>query len=149
MRDNISLQRCQLLHPKVKDEVIQLLTKVEAKWPANIAVRVVQGLRTIEEQNALYAKGRTAPGSIVTNAKGGKSYHNYGLAFDICILKDGKVSWVVDAYWKDVVATFKAAGWKWGGDFKSIKDNPHFEKSFGYTVSALLAKYKAGKYVVL
>ena len=147
MRDIISFQRCQLLHPKVRQEVTDTITRVESKWPENYAVRVVQGLRTIEEQNALYAKGRTAPGSIVTNAKGGKSFHNHGLAFDICMMINGKVSWVVDAHWMELVAEFKALGWVWGGDFKSIKDYPHFEKSYGFKVSTLYTMYKPGKYV--
>jgi hypothetical protein len=46
------------------------------------------GRRTMEEQAALYAKGRTKqPGKIVTKAKPGQSYHNYGLAFDWVPLK--------------------------------------------------------------
>ena len=45
------------------------------------------GRRTMEEQAGLYAKGRTKPGKIVTKAKPGQSYHNYGLAFDWVPLK--------------------------------------------------------------
>lgn len=147
MRDKISQERVNKLHPAVRDEVAAIITKVENGWPAGYAVRIVQGLRTIEEQNALYAQGRTKPGKIVTNAKGGKSYHNHGLAFDICILINGAVSWKVDEYWMMIVRAFKAAGWVWGGDFKSIKDNPHFEKSFGFKVAQLMAMYKPGEYV--
>jgi len=65
---------------------------------AGIAVLVTQGLRTWEEQDALYAKGRTVPPIgkkyIVTKAKGGQSYHNFGLAFDIVVLDSlGKADW--------------------------------------------------------
>jgi peptidoglycan L-alanyl-D-glutamate endopeptidase CwlK len=45
------------------------------------------GRRTMEEQTALYSLGRSAPGRIVTKAKAGESYHNYGLAFDWAPLK--------------------------------------------------------------
>lgn len=45
------------------------------------------GRRTMEEQAELYAKGRTKAGKIVTKAKPGQSYHNYGLAFDWVPLK--------------------------------------------------------------
>lgn len=45
------------------------------------------GRRTMEEQAALYAIGRTSPGKVVTKAKAGQSYHNYGLAFDWAPLK--------------------------------------------------------------
>jgi len=45
---------------------------------------VYSGLRTFEEQNRLYAIGRTKPGKgIVTKARGGQSMHNYGLAADL------------------------------------------------------------------
>ncbi len=45
------------------------------------------GRRTMEEQSALYQKGRTSRGKIVTKARPGESYHNYGLAFDWVPLK--------------------------------------------------------------
>ena len=45
------------------------------------------GRRTMEEQAALFAIGRTAPGKIVTKARPGESYHNHGLAFDWAPLK--------------------------------------------------------------
>ena len=48
-----------------------------------IDIFVTQGVRTIAEQDAIYAQGRTAPGPIVTQAKGGQSMHNFGVAFDI------------------------------------------------------------------
>ena len=46
------------------------------------------GRRTMEEQSALYQKGRTdGSKKIVTKARPGESYHNYGLAFDWVPLK--------------------------------------------------------------
>ncbi|EAG8523400.1 N-acetylmuramoyl-L-alanine amidase family protein [Listeria innocua] len=91
---------------------------------------VAQGYRSKAEQNALYAQGRTKPGSVVTNAKGGQSNHNYGVAVDLCLYtSDGKnVIWEsTTSRWKKVVAAMKAEGFKWGGDWKSFKDYPHFE----------------------
>ena len=116
----------------------------------------MQGLRTIDYQNELYAQGRTKPGKKVTNARGGKSYHNYGLAFDFAILYDNdgngtfeELSWDIFADhdkdgksdWREVVDYFKILGYKYGGDWVSIKDFPHLEKSFGYTTAQLYAKY--------
>lgn len=51
--------------------------------------------RSIEEQDKLYAQGRTAKGAIVTKAKGGQSPHNFKLACDVCPLKpsDGSLWW--------------------------------------------------------
>ena len=48
-----------------------------------IVAKIISGTRTYKEQNALYAKGRTSPGRRVTNAPGGFSNHNFGIAFDI------------------------------------------------------------------
>lgn len=158
MRDYISIQRAANLHPRVRAEVVKLIDEVEAGFPITICVRIVQGLRTIEEQDALYAQGRTKPGKIVTNARGGSSYHNYGLAIDFAILYDldgngtyETLSWDLlkdydkdgQADWQEVVKVFKKAGWGWGGDWKSSKDNPHFEKSFGLTWRTLKQMYDA------
>lgn len=144
MRDTISIQRVSQLHPKIRDEVKILIDQVEATMPADTSIRVVQGLRTIAEQDAIYAKGRTAPGAIVTKARGGKSYHNYGTAFDYCTIKNGKISWEV---YQPMVAIFKAAGYTWGGDFQTIVDKPHFQKSFGKTVKQLFAMYNAKQFI--
>ena len=117
-------------------------------------VRIVQGYRTFAEQAAIYAQGRTKPGKIVSNASPGSSYHNYGLAIDFALLVDGKeISWDTAkdwdgdrvADWMEVVKVFKAAGWIWGGDFKSIKDMPHLEKSFGFSWRKLLELHSAGR----
>lgn len=84
-----------------------------------------QGLRTIEEQDALYAQGRTLPGNIVTRAKGGESAHNYGCATDWCIFEEGKPIWDArDKRWKDYEYACAKAGAKWGGIFG---DFPHNE----------------------
>ncbi|MBC1801136.1 M15 family metallopeptidase [Listeria booriae] len=86
--------------------------------------------RSKAEQDALYAQGRTKPGQIVTNAKGGQSNHNYGVAVDLCLYTDdGKnVVWeTTSKRWLRVVAIAKSVGFKWGGDWTSFKDYPHFE----------------------
>lgn len=172
VRDKASIARINALHPKIRNEVRVAIIKAEAGFPLNIAIRVVQGLRTIAEQNALYCqpwdkKDNDGDGKIdesdekVTNAKGGQSYHNYGLAIDFAILydKDGNgvyetLSWDLikdmdrdgQADWMEVVKVFESMpGWGWGGRWTSIKDNPHFEKTFGFKVSQLLAKVNAKK----
>lgn len=162
MRDNITALRIKKLHPKIRDDVKFLIELAEENLPPYIAVRIVQGLRTIEQQNALYAQGRTKPGKIVTNARGGSSYHNYGLAMDFAILvdedKDGDfdiLSWDIKkdndkdgiADWLEVVNVFEKAGWQWGGKWSSIKDFPHLQKTFGYTWRELLGKYHAKDFI--
>lgn len=160
MKDAISLPRVRSLHPKIAKEVEDIINHIELSNP--FAIRVVQALRTIEEQDALYAQGRTRPGKKVTNAMGGKSYHNYGLAIDFAIMYDKDhngtyetLSWDLVADidrdgekdWQEVVKAFKEKGYSWGGDWKSIKDNPHLEKSFGYSTTQLFALYKQKKFI--
>ena len=162
MRDHISVDRVAKLHPLVRGDVQHLIEQAELGLPKGTAIRVVQGLRTIEEQNALYAQGRTKPGDIVTKAKGGSSYHNYGLAIDFAILMDkngdgyyDELSWDIKkdndkdgmADWLEVVKVFEAAGWEWGGKWSSIKDYPHLQKTFGYSWQQLFEKYNKKDFI--
>ena len=161
MKDAISQARVNSLHPRIRQEVHDLIEKVEAKMPG-AAVRIVQGLRTFAEQDALYAQGRTKPGKIVTNSKAGQSYHEYGLALDFALLYDiagdGKyttMSWNTlkdfdkdgEADWMEVVDVFEEAGYVWGGRFHSIRDNPHIEKTFGLTWKQMLDKYNKKDFI--
>ncbi|WP_338532555.1 M15 family metallopeptidase [Paenibacillus peoriae] len=124
---------------------------IDFAYVCGVPIVITQGLRTIDEQNGLYAQGRTKSGQIVTNARGGYSYHNFGVAIDfVLLLPDGKnVSWDMQrdgdgdgiADWDEVVAEAKRIGWNWGGDWRSFKDYPHFEMTFGLST----ADYRAGK----
>lgn len=110
----------------VADKTRAVVKKLAAE---GIYICVAQGYRSQADQNALYAIGRTKSGKIVTNARGGQSNHNYGVAVDLCLYSaDGKtVSWQTGGPFSKVVAAMKAEGFKWGGDWRSFKDNPHFE----------------------
>lgn len=96
-------------------------------------VRMVQGYRSIEEQNRLYAQGRTTAGAIVTNAKGGQSFHNYGVAVDFVFVKEGYNA--TDTLWSLLGKVGKAQGFEWGGDWQGFVDRPHFELTLGYSLS--------------
>lgn len=87
---------------------------------------ITSAFRTLEEQERLYAQGRTSPGAIVTHAKPGFSWHNYGLAFDVAPKDEqGRPFWPDDqAFWDAVGAEGRSIGLRWGGDFG---DWPHFE----------------------
>lgn len=153
--DKATQQRIALLHPSLRAEVTNLINQANAQLTKHSQVRITQSLRTIDEQNALYAQGRTKAGKKVTNAKGGQSLHNYGLAFDFCLIIDGKeVSWDLKkdwdgdkiADWMEVVSVFRKAGWEWGGTWK-FTDNPHFQKTFKHTWQTCLAKYTKGDFI--
>lgn len=149
--DNITLERIETMHPTLIDSLIQEYIEATALLPAGKMLRFAYCYRSIQEQNDLYARGRSKKYEngkrigIVTNAQGGQSFHNFGLAFDIVMLidKDNNGSFETADYkqdkdFKTVVAHFKARGWEWGGDFKSFKDAPHFQKTFGFRTKDLL-----------
>ena len=124
---------------------------IDRCYVRGVPIVITQGLRTIAEQDALFAQGRTKPGAKVTNARGGYSNHNFGVAIDFALLlPDGRsVSWDMKrdgdgdgrADWMEVVEEAKRLGFSWGGDWKSFVDNPHLEMTFGLTT----AQYRAGK----
>lgn len=91
-----------------------------------INIKIISGLRTYEEQDALYAQGRTTPGNIVTNARGGHSNHNFGIAFDVGMFEGNKYLPESTKY-KVVGALGMDLGLEWGGNWKSIVDQPHFQ----------------------
>jgi peptidoglycan L-alanyl-D-glutamate endopeptidase CwlK len=80
--------------------------------------------RTQVDQDALWTKGRTTPGAIVTWTL--KSKHIEGKAFDIAILKDGKITWATNDY-KPAVEIGRRVGLDCGGDWFKTKDWPHFQ----------------------
>ena len=144
--DAISLQRIQLLHPKLRAEATLILGEIEKVLTGNAHCRFSFTLRTFAEQQAIYNQGRTTKGDIVTNAKAGASLHNYGLAIDIAFIvdTDGNGTYETTSWnttkdfdgdlksdWMECVAIFKKYGWDWGGDWISFKDLPHFQKTFG------------------
>ena len=101
-----------------------------------IKLRVTSANRSYQEQNDLYAKGRTTSGNIVTNARGGESFHNFGLAIDVVEIKDGAAIWN-NTRWGEISNLAKSIGFEWGGDFNSFVDKPHFQYSYGYTLAEL------------
>ncbi len=137
--DLVTEIRIRSLHPLVQDKARAFINKAEA---AGIHLRVTSAHRSYSEQNKLYAQGRTTPGTIVTNARGGESYHNFGLAIDVVPIVNGKADWNTD--WNRIAAIGKSEGFSWGGDWTSFKDKPHFQMNFGQTLAQLRNKYNNG-----
>ena len=127
------------LHPWLDYRMGILLKKCAKK---GIYLIITEGFRSKEYQDLLYAKGRTKPGKIVTNAKGStySSQHMWGIAFDIAI-NDSKLLYDT-ATIKKVAKIAKKIGLGWGGDWTSIVDTPHFYLTkWGSTTSKLKAAY--------
>lgn len=109
------------LKPEAADLAQKLIEKAKQH---GIAVRLVSGYRRLAEQQALYEKGRTQLGQIVTAAR--FSTHNTGLAFDVAVVKDGKVTH--DGPDFDILGTLgEELGLVWGGHFKGSPDKLHFQ----------------------
>jgi hypothetical protein len=144
----VSEQRLSKVHPGLARRGLAL---VDACGQSGLAVMVSQGLRTWEEQDALYAKGRTVEPIgkkfVVTNAKGGASYHNFGLAFDIVVLDAVRKNDWDDAHpgWAAAARIGKDLGLEWGGDWTSFKDRPHYQWNGGLTLADCRALYKNGR----
>jgi len=113
-----------------------------------VSVEIISGLRSWQAQAALYAQGRTKPGPIVTNAKPGSSWHNYGLAIDLGLFKAGKYldeasPAQADKLYAEIGKIAAKHGIEWGGTWVKFKDTPHFQVTFGKTLAELRAKMEA------
>lgn len=91
-----------------------------------ININVISGTRTYEEQNRLYAQGRENAKQKLTNARGGYSNHNFGIAFDIGIFSGNRYLNESPLY-KAVGALGMELGLEWGGNWKTLVDQPHFQ----------------------
>ncbi|WP_405154591.1 M15 family metallopeptidase [Paenibacillus sp. FSL K6-0108] len=131
------------LHPVVAESEKLLVRKAARR---GIEIVITHDFRSIEEQDALYNQGRSIAGNIVTNAKGGESYHNYGLAIDFALrTPEGDVVWDMErdvngngkADWLEVVELAKELGFTWGGDWANFPDYPHLQMDFGLSINDL------------
>ena len=156
MSDKVTLDRIDLLHPIVREEAKAIYAEICERLTGRAKCRFAFTYRSIAEQDALYAKGRTVPGGKVTNARGGQSWHNYGLAIDIVLIVDGKeVSYDMlkdydgdgQSDWQEIVFVFKMHGWEWGGDWATFKDGPHFQKTFGLTIAQANKAFNGGNVI--
>lgn len=137
------------LHPILQYKIKQLIALCEAH---DLKIGIGECVRTVQEQDALYAKGRTAPGNKVTNCKGStySSMHQWGVAFDFYLVMDvdgdGQTS---DDTYNDSTGLYtkvgklgQSIGLEWGGAWKSIVDKPHFQLPYwGSTPSKLKSLY--------
>ena len=121
--DDRSEKAIATLLPQVQPYARALVKKAAQH---GITIKVIAGLRTYEEQNELFAQGRTKPGRIVTNARGGFSNHNFGIAFDVGVFEGASYLDESPKY-KAVGALGMDLGLEWGGNWKTFLDEPHFQ----------------------
>ena len=121
--DDRSEKAIAALLPQVQPYARALVKKAAQH---GITIKVIGGLRTYEEQNELFAQGRSRPGRIVTNARGGYSNHNFGIAFDVGVFEGANYLGESPKY-KAVGALGMDLGLEWGGNWKTFLDEPHFQ----------------------
>lgn len=126
--DDRSERNIATLHPDIHQRAATFIAAAKnLASQRGLDVKCICGLRTWEEQAALYAKGRTAPGPIVTKAQPGASMHNYGLAIDIGVFsKDGKTYHGDHALYRELGPLGESLGFEWGGRWK-FNDEPHYQ----------------------
>lgn len=127
----------------------QARTYLAAALAAGFDARVISGTRTYAEQNALYRKGRFGnPGPIVTNARGGRSNHNFGLAWDIGLFDGGAYLQSIEPYEQAATAALAAGALtelEWGGNWDTFKDRPHYQRPTGLQTTELRRRFEAGE----
>lgn len=112
---------------------------------SGVTVKLLSGTRTYAEQDRLY---RQRP--KVTNARGGQSNHNFGIAWDVGLFKGGKyLTGASKAEEQEYIDLAKfvlphVSGLEWGGNWKSIVDRPHYQLATGKALSAVRKSFEAG-----
>jgi hypothetical protein len=118
--DSISKARLAEVHPELSRRIHQLSDML------GFDIRITQGLRTYAQQDALYAQGRSTPGAVVTEAKGGYSMHCFGLAVDVAPISNGVIDWQdKDANWAAILAKAITCGLAEGAEWRTFPDEPH------------------------
>lgn len=106
-------------------------------------VKLIEGTRSYARQDALYAQGRTKKGAKVTNARGGASWHNFGLAVDFGVFR-GKSYVTEDEEYKVFGQLARTVpGLVWGGAWSAFKDYPHVQVGRYSSVSAARGAFES------
>ena len=123
------LVRLRGCHPELKTRVMAL---IDALSRQGYDLVLTQGVRSVAQQQALYAQGRTKPGKIVTNCDGVRAVSNhqpkadsYGCAVDVAWRTNGSITW--EGPWPTLGALAAAHGLTWGGTWVRFPDRPHIE----------------------
>lgn len=126
-----------LCHPELQEKSEKLISCCKGY---GLLIGIGECFRTVAEQDALYAQGRTTAGSIVTNAKGSSysSHHQWGTAFDI-YRNDGTGAYNdSDGFFSKVGAIGVKIGLEWGGNWTSPVDKPHFQLPYWGSTTTML-----------
>jgi peptidoglycan L-alanyl-D-glutamate endopeptidase CwlK len=124
------------LHPAARERAVAWLAACKK---AGLDVLITCTYRDNEAQNRLYAKGRTKPGKIVTNARGGSSLHNYAVAWDFVVMSHGKPMWNDLKSFRAAGEIAESLGCEWAGRWKTFKEMAHIQFTGGLSLRDLRA----------
>lgn len=152
--DNRTKRNLSTLEPKAQDKFRKFIFHAKSIASSlGVDYVAISGTRGREEQNELYAKGRTAPGKKVTNARYGYSNHNFGIALDFGVFADRKYLDSSDPQWaagvhRSVAEVSDQYGIEWGGNWRTFKDYPHFEIKTKLSMAEKRARLYAGESIL-
>lgn len=122
------------LQPLVKALARQFIEGCEKQLGIDILIYCTY--RSNSEQDELYKLGRSKPGSIVTRARGGQSWHNYGLAFDWVPLVNGKAMWSNRSLYAQAGDVAESLGLEWAGRWTGkLKETAHCQFTGGHNIT--------------
>ena len=97
-------------------------------YDAGINLKIISGTRTYEEQNKLFRQGRYGnPGRRITNARGGRSNHNFGIAWDVAIFSQSGRYLTANTHYDELAEIVEAEGVEWGGNWNNFYDPSHYQ----------------------
>lgn len=139
--DSRSERNIGSLQPKAQEAARRFLKRIRDE---GIDARIISGTRTYAEQNTLFRQGRYGnPGPRVSNARGGQSNHNFGIAWDIGLFNGG--AYLTDSsFYNKAAEVGLAPGLEWGGNWKSFKDRPHYQLATGLLLASVRDKFEGG-----
>lgn len=132
-------RRWEWVDPELQQRVLAIFTIMHGQYGYEMAL--VEGYRSPERQSELARRG------TATRAAAWQSCHQYGLALDSALVRNGALQWdMADPWTRRGYLLFGAlaeqAGLEWGGSWRAIKDYVHVE--LGEQCRQAKASHRAG-----
>jgi peptidoglycan L-alanyl-D-glutamate endopeptidase CwlK len=141
--DSGTLAKMRCVYPDIATRTLQAIQTMHAEM--GVWLRATEALRTMARQAEYYASGRTKPGTIITWALPGDSFHHYGLAVDLCFRGNDPYPPLNSPLWGAFVRIFEENGFDCGFKFpKGKQDAPHVQKTYGLSLTQIKQFYKEG-----
>ena len=130
-----------LLYPPF---LYRLIKGVKAANKAGIPLAVFESYRSHERQAYLYAQGRTRDGAIITRARAGRSWHQYGIAADLVLIVDGRWTWEHEELYVKAGPFLEKCGLQWLGRDPKRFELVHYQLPIDLSVYEVESIYRSG-----